>query len=350
MAGEERDFGPTGHDYQQTGGPIDPQHCSLTEDEINALLADRLRAKMSRNFDHADMVKAQLDSAGVSVNDKAKAWRADGEAFSFPRQGGEVVGKEKIWTTSAERPGRRGGWQDRPQRMAGEERDFGPTGHDYQQTGGPIDPQHCSLTEDEINALLADRLRAKMSRNFDHADMVKAQLDSAGVSVNDKARAWRADGEAFTFPRPRGFALVGGGGGLSAEGRAEVEGLLLEREAARRERRYDQADAIFDRLLKEFNVVVADKRGQWWVKGDAGWAFTQAAGSPPLPDDEALRAAVLERVARRSEAKAERDYAAADALQDELREEYGVVFDDRGREWRYVGTPEQQPMVGMLDD
>jgi len=258
--------------------------------------------------------------------------------------------KEKIWTTSAERPGRRGGGQDRPQRMAGEERDFGPTGHDYQQTGGPIDPQHCSLTEDEINALLADRLRAKMSRNFDHADMVKAQLDSAGVSVNDKARAWRADGEAFTFPRPRGFALVGGGGGLSAEGRAEVEGLLLEREAARRERRYDQADAIFDRLLKEFNVVVADKRGQWWVKGDAGWAFTQAAGSPPLPDDEALRAAVLERVARRSEAKAERDYAAADALQDELREEYGVVFDDRGREWRYVGTPEQQPMVGMLDD
>uniref|UniRef100_A0A7S4D978 Uncharacterized protein n=1 Tax=Heterosigma akashiwo TaxID=2829 RepID=A0A7S4D978_HETAK len=172
------------HDYMRSPEDV----VSPTDDvaAIDSLLGERLRSKLRRDFDTADSIRYTLEKDyGVTVWDK-----------------------EKIWTTSAERPGRRGGGQDRPQRMAGEERDFGPTGHDYQQTGGPIDPQHCSLTEDEINALLADRLRAKMSRNFDHADMVKAQLDSAGVSVNDKAPLAAEDQEGEVVDGIGGGAVV----------------------------------------------------------------------------------------------------------------------------------------------
>jgi len=295
---------------------------------IDSLLGERLRSKLRRDFDTADSIRYTLEKDyGVTVWDKEKIWTT---SSGGRRPGRGSGGRDR--RGGGGRPGR----QDRPPR---EERDFGPTGHDYLQVGEPLDPTHCPLTEDEINALLADRLRAKMSRDFDHADSVKAQLEDAGVFVHDGLKAWRADGETSFAgegggrreARSPGFSLVGGGGDLSAEVRAEVEALIAERSMMKKERQYDQADALRERLQAEFNVRVEDKLLQWWVNGDE---YCEGAHSDPLPD-ESLRGIIKEKLAQRSEAKMNRDYGAADVLRDELYNEYSIYVDDRSKEWRH---------------
>ena len=75
-----KDFGPTGHDYRMSpdAGPI---AVNLSESEINAMIAARLRAKISHNFVKADEIQVQLTDVGVYVNDARKEWRADGVMF-----------------------------------------------------------------------------------------------------------------------------------------------------------------------------------------------------------------------------------------------------------------------------
>jgi len=74
-----KDFGPNGHDYylsEESG----PNTSSLSEPEIHGLLAERLQAKMCRNFDIADNIQNDLITAGVFVQDGLKECRADGVA------------------------------------------------------------------------------------------------------------------------------------------------------------------------------------------------------------------------------------------------------------------------------
>ena len=54
---------------------------NLQDDEIHALLAERLQAKLSRDFNTADGIQAELIENGVYVHDGFKQWRADGVPF-----------------------------------------------------------------------------------------------------------------------------------------------------------------------------------------------------------------------------------------------------------------------------
>jgi cysteinyl-tRNA synthetase len=49
-----------------------------SEPEIHELIAERLQCKMSRDFNTADAIQADLIAAGVYVHDGLKEWRADG--------------------------------------------------------------------------------------------------------------------------------------------------------------------------------------------------------------------------------------------------------------------------------
>ena len=95
--------------------------------------------------------------------------------------------------------------------------DFGPKGHDLVRSaddasGGRVD-------ESAVDKLLARRLQAKLTQDFDTADAIRDDLArDLGVSVCDDLREWRADGGCFkggrvVAARPRGGGRGGGGGG-----------------------------------------------------------------------------------------------------------------------------------------
>ena len=96
---------------------------------------------------------------------------------------------------------------------------FGPTGHDYRRD----DDGTTQVDEDKINGMLADRLQAKMSRDFPTADRIRDDLRAMGIEVYDQEKTWRASGggggggggghggDHFSRDRDRGGAAGGGG-------------------------------------------------------------------------------------------------------------------------------------------
>lgn len=60
----------TGHDYRRLddgGTPVD-------EARVHAILAERLRYKLNRNYDQADRLRDELTELGVLVHDREKTW------------------------------------------------------------------------------------------------------------------------------------------------------------------------------------------------------------------------------------------------------------------------------------
>jgi hypothetical protein len=165
------DFGPTGHDYtlyDKAGKSISP----LKEDSIHELIAERLRCKLSRDFQRADEIKLELNDAHVQVDDTNKLWRSDGKRFTIA----------------------------------------GVHDYTYAPDAGPI---NSTMGETEIKELIRERVACKFSRDFTTADNIKAELEDAGVFVNDTDRLWRADGESFSRGNSRddyGNEGYGGGG------------------------------------------------------------------------------------------------------------------------------------------
>ena len=89
-------FGPTGHDYRRdvrrtallprssapfpllTHRPQDDGQTQVDETKVNSMLAERLQAKMTRDFVTADRIRDELRAMGVEVYDKEKTWKAGG--------------------------------------------------------------------------------------------------------------------------------------------------------------------------------------------------------------------------------------------------------------------------------
>ena len=116
-----------------------------------------MQAKLNRQFDDADKCKAQLEVIGVRLQDRLREWRFK----KFEAQ------------------------------------DYGPLGHDYvHATDDAVQLDEQALAT--INSLLAKRLEAKLQMKYDEADKCKEELNEKfNVFVNDKLRAWRADGGVF---------------------------------------------------------------------------------------------------------------------------------------------------------
>ena len=137
---QPRDFGPLGHDYtfipaadegEEEAEGLDDE---LTE-KINGILAERLAAKFARRFDEADAAREKLEEMGVKVQDKAREWRY--RPFVMP--------------------------------------DYGPLGHDYRRAEDDAkEIDEASL--EKINALLAQRLEAKLRTTYAEADRCKDEL------------------------------------------------------------------------------------------------------------------------------------------------------------------------------
>ena len=308
------------HDYERAQ---DDDGSSVDVAAVDALLAERVQMKRRRLFDEADAIRDELQRVhGVSVWDRERVWRT----------------------------GRGGG---RNQRQRGPPRSLPACGHDYEC--GNSDASQSGMGVDEIDAILAERLQCKFRRDFQRADALQEELFSMGVRVHDGLKLWRDDGGGFGDEMGRNnkpgrqrnsrsdratYTMDPDSDEVDDEDREEIEKLVAQRLEAKFERDYATADQIREQLQNEYDVKVDDRKRKWMV-GDQPFR-----GAPDLNAPYTRRgggevedvAKVEELVEERADAKARRDYAAADAIRDQLNA-MGISVDDRSREWRVADAP-----------
>ena len=312
------------HDYNR-----DPTDVATDVDveEINSLLAQRLDAKKTRRFRLADSIQDHLrTSFGVEIDDAKLRWTASPDA-NFG-----------------------GGQRGRTNRQKQNNR-FGPNGHDYQRTGGPMHPS-CQLSEKEIHSLLAERLKCKLDRNYQKADNIQHMMWDAGVRIHDGRKQWRYDGGSFADEdgdgssrnrqgrrdqRSKGSACMKSpySEPISQEDEAYVTELIEKRMKAKRIKNYESADGIKEELLTMLNVHIDDRLKAWSVGGNFGdnrryfdgedYFFV---GDVDRVDPKTLHI-VQQAIAKRSEYKRRRNYDEADNIRDRLRETFGISVDDK---------------------
>ncbi|GMI59200.1 hypothetical protein ScalyP_jg5785 [Parmales sp. scaly parma] len=286
---------------------------------VEDLLVERNLYRDERNFEDADDVRNELQSMGVMVDDYERIWCLKGnEPPEFKRGKGGAGGST---------------FKGHPM----QERDFGPFGHDYERSNGDktdIDEAKMGEINDKIKA----RLEAKLARDFDTADGIKAELLDMGIELHDGKKQWRADGEDFNqYVKSGSFKI---------ENEEMVKQLIGERSQAKRERDYDTADSIKARLVDEFNVMVDDRRMTYRV-ADNNSAWAKSEFSDELEADQEAGIKML--IEQRAKAKTVRDYKKADRLAEELMDRFKVIVDDAKRTystsiWEFTRTG--NPLVG----
>mmetsp|Transcript_11934 Transcript_11934/g.17946 ORF Transcript_11934/g.17946 Transcript_11934/m.17946 type:complete len:768 (-) Transcript_11934:44-2347(-) len=314
----ERDFGPRGHDYDQAGGPI-LEDCPFDEAQIDALLAERLQAKLNKNFAVADEIQETLYEAGVFVMDADKMWRADGERFGDGSMGAKPG---RISGSRADR--------NRPYEMA-----------------DSSEPVNSEADKEYIENLVARRAQAKQDRNFDLADDIREELrENLNVQIDDRLRLWSIGGdfgaamEQLIDAKPdlnRGYAKSRTCGPVSAEDEEYIADMVARRFQAKKDRDYDTADSIRDDLKERMGVFIDDKQRVWSVASNNNGPLTyeQSPSSEQLEADE--HQVVVDMLQARSEAKKNREYDTADSIRDHLKSEFNVSVDDKLRQWSVGG-------------
>lgn len=139
--------------------------------QVDALLAARLTAKLSRDFQTADAIRDELRDLGVIMHDGTKMWRGDGvDAFQSSNGGGDRGGGR---TFSAARGSGEGLRQDGSQ---------DPSGYVYTRAGLQPADGGIELDEVKVHELIDVRGQFKMTGRFEEADAVRDQLLAMGVS------------------------------------------------------------------------------------------------------------------------------------------------------------------------
>jgi cysteinyl-tRNA synthetase len=337
----DREFGPNGHDYDKSFD-AGPNASSLSEERIHSMIAERLQAKLNRNFDVADRLQYELVEAGVFVHDAMKQWRADGIPFGdFEGRGGK--------------PGMtKGSWSDR--------------NRPYQKSDYSVDIEGA---EDQIAELVEARSKCKASRDYMGADRIRDDLrDDFDVHIDDRLREWSVGGNfgdqhnaqraISQSMKTRGYVKLESSPDLSSPADEEyVQTKIDERQEAKKMRDYDTADSIRDELLADFDITINDKLRKWSVGGDFGdelqkrpGEYTRRGGGKLTEEDVAT---IKSMVVERAQAKKNRNFDVADEIRDHLRDTYQVTIDDKSREWRidsdeYVQSPVGQAARELSED
>jgi cysteinyl-tRNA synthetase len=349
----------SGDDYQS----------EYSADQIKELLADRLQAKQSGDYDMADKIQIELRNAGVSVPNSDGGGSNDNERrtdTSRRYRGSDDTSRRRNSdaTTSPRRP------VAAPRRQ----KRFGPNGHDYLPSpdAGPIRSEY---SESDIHALLAERLQAKMQRDFFTADKIQDELRGAGVSIHDGLKEWRADGIRIEADNKVKLGDAAGRNGRNSQSRGaaaprkdnrnraytqseysdeisandvqQIQELVAERLGAKQARDFHTADDIRDELRGNWNVLIEDRLRQWAVGGDFGPEHAAISGAEQKKDGyvrsvhswtvDEHEDYILNQIEKRSQAKKNRNYAISDAIRDELIKDYDVHINDRLMEWSRGG-------------
>jgi len=378
-----------GHDYVRGYHDHDT---NVNVAAVDALLAERLRARKTGDFDTADQLRDRLATEhSVTVYDKDKLWEVTMQAQQ-PGRGG-AGGYRRPSPGRGRGGGREGGGRggrgigDRAQRKRS---NFGPNGHDY-ELSREAGPSVVTLPESEIHRQIAERLMAKMTRDFVTADRVQLSLSEEGVYIDDRTKTWRADGVRFIDPSEgrRSFRDDVRRNGRDSQhpqqptninrdqnrpyvqsefstpflkqhedGRFDtIQTLVSARAAMKKERNYAEADAARDTLHTEFDVLVDDRIREWSMGGSFGTrndlkrahddaiksrGYIRSQFSEDLADDHKDKDITIDdiqaKVNQRTGAKMDRRYAESDQLRDELRDTFNVVIHDKIKMWSIGGN------------
>jgi len=379
-----RDLGPNGHDYRPSADQ-GPNTSPYTEIEIHRLIAQRLQAKFARNFQEADDIQGTLAEGGVYVHDKRKEWRADGVHIvnSVSTYGKSPYSEEdgssndddalisklvderqkcKMMRQYDKADTIRDGLLDRYNVVVDDRAkqwsvggDFGPEANeqrdafnefanrDYLQSKSSAIMSNEDI--DHIQERVNVRTRAKKDRDFATADEIRDVLSNEyDVTILDKHKLWSVGGIfEETGQKPPGvYVRVGDDrrdpngfkSPLSQEDENAIMKMIATRYKAKRARDFDTSDGIRDELVERFGVRIDDKSNEWRIMsrhgGGGGDDYAQV-GEHNLSarDVEVVDAKLKER----SACKRDREYEEADAIRDLLMDRFGVLVDDRNKEW-----------------
>jgi len=193
----------------------DPEEEEYIQFHVDA----RVQAKKDRNFETADKIRLDLAQRfDVMINDKMKLWSIGGQ---FEELGGKMGKPRGVYT-------RRGAL-------------------------GDLSPED----EEAVSKMITDRYHAKKQKNFDAADEIRDELLSKySVRIDDRSNEWRVDTEDYA---------MAGSNSLSEDEVAFIDGKLKERFYFKRERQFEEADAIRDHLQERFGIQVDDRVKEWYV-------------------------------------------------------------------------------------
>lgn len=307
---------------------IDADDSDVDLEKVTELISTRSEMKKTRQYDEADRIRDELlENYGILVRDKDRKWRT-----------GCLQNKNYSKWLHGDSLKPRGNFKRRD--------DFGPNGHDY-VLARDAGPNTSSLSEEKIHELLSKRLCCKFDRDYDGADAIQAELLSAGVVIDGKAREWRADGKFFTRFAPREYNMFPHDYDISND-LEEIEKLILERSFCRAERLFKRSDELRDDLLRRFDVRVNDKMQLWSVGGQQSWGqtyrpYTMSDRSKVPSDVDEIETLVRQR----DEARGNKDFVRADTIRNELLDK-SIIVDDKKRMW-YVGKVTKAPSRNVLN-
>lgn len=149
-------LGAYGHDYKRfPGDSTSLEHIPGGRETVEKLLASRLRAKLKQEYEKHVSIRQELSSFGVYIHDGIRMWRSDGVKWGMA---------------------------------------LGPKEHDYVRWAE--DKEDLSLIdggEQTVDALLAERVQAKIDHDYHAADRILNELSALGVAVHDKLKMWKVD-------------------------------------------------------------------------------------------------------------------------------------------------------------
>ena len=207
-------------------------------------------------------------------------------------------------------------------------------------TAKTLSPE-CKLTVEDVEDLIRARNKARRSRNFNLADKLLGELTLNGVSLDDKKKLWRADGEQCDDATVETYRKEPNSKPISEEDEAHVCKKLEERSAAKQRKDYDVADEILDELRFLMNVAVDDKKKTWRVTDPFKTMYTYGGQRMQNVPKDSLRQ--IEQLVRdRSDAKKQKNFRRADEILEDLRIHFGVRVDDNKKAWYFLQKSKEE--------
>jgi hypothetical protein len=214
-------------------------------------------------------------------------------------------------------------------------------------------------TDEQVRALVARREQVRFARDFESADRLREQLARMNVTLDDQNKVWRStDGRSGPITAVNVSELhaqKAASAGATTLADEKIERLVQEREHARFTSDYTTADRLRDEL-ETHGVHLDTKENRWQAadgrSGQIGPVNISAAhaqkaaraGAPRLSNVE-----VEKTLMHREQARARRDYKAADVLRDQL-EKHGVYLDPKENKWHSADGRTGAILVSTLCD
>ena len=287
------------------------ENAKYTYERIAQLVLERTQYKQEQNFRKADAIRDALEKAcNVVIDDRAREWSIGGSfgKDAYVKRAHSVALKSRIYTRSSFS-------LDLPD----------------------------GVTEEEVQAGVDARARARTNRQYDEADAMRAEiLQEFDVVIHDFIKMWSVGGD-FGSDDPvkaRAEALKRytrrGGGNLSEDDVVLIQDMITKRFEAKRVRNFNEADKIRSHLYTTYNINVNDKSREWRVLSDDYVQTKAERGARELTVEEV--SIIESRIMKRATLKKSKSYEEADAIRDELEHTYSVLVDDKTKEWKVVSS------------